>query len=137
ERVTLRRDWAVVEALAVEAASGPAPPVRTVRGRGEAAFEYWREHALERFPLVPLAAPPVASDDVVRLDVRVGLRTEWRDLSGVGLVTGRLSVIDDYDPDDDMYGVPVVDLGAVREMKYPATLAVQGACLRIVGANLV
>jgi hypothetical protein len=82
------------------------------------------------------AAQAVASDEVVRLDVNVGVRTAWRDLSGTSRVTGNIRVIDSFDPTDDAYGLPVVDLGAVREMKYPATLYVQGDCLRIVGASL-
>jgi hypothetical protein len=72
----------------------------------------------------------------MRLDVRVGERDAWPNLSRVTSITGKIEVIDDYDPDDDEYGIAVVDLGGVREMKYPTRFVVQGVAQRIVGTSL-
>lgn len=157
--VVLRRGGAPATPLSIEArakGSSRVPPVGVIRGQGEAGFDAWRERAGERFPQTTPAvvtmrpgappalrpaepAPAAPKGEAVRLDVRVGKPGLWPDLSAVERVTGRIEVIDSWDPgrqDPLAWGLRVVDLGAVRELKHPAHFYVQGRCERIVGLQL-
>lgn len=139
--VVLRKERVKPERLVIEPrtkTSPKLPPVKVIRGSSEIGFSYWREHATERFPLKAVAAIP-KKDEILSLQVFVGKPGVWPDLKHVERIKGRLSVVDSYDParpDPSAYGLREVDLGAVREMKYPTTFYVQGATERIVGKHL-
>jgi hypothetical protein len=134
DRVVLRAAGKVVAKPKVEK-GGTVPPKIGIVPADASGFGYWRERAKETFSVVRAAA--VASlTKPVRLDVRVGRRSAWIDLSNVAVVTGRIDVIDDYKPGSP-YGLRDVDLGGVRECKYPCRIEVSNnGTTRLVGRQL-
>lgn len=61
---------------------------------------------------------------------------EMPDFTGVSLLKGHLWITSGYKPDGS-YGVPVVDLGDVVEMKHPSTLRCPHYVPAIIGRKLV
>jgi hypothetical protein len=108
------------------------PPVKVIRTRYE-RIEDWCGRSRERFD-VTRAKPRAAAGKPVRLDVRVVYANDWIDLSGVEVVTGVIDLVSSY---EGKYGVRAIDLGAVRELKYPGRLSIEGDCEAVVGKQLV
>lgn len=139
--IELRRNRVPVEPLQVAerwTASARLPPIKVVRGLDEAGIEYWRQHAKERFRRTALSIAR-AVDQPLQLQLKIGQPGQWPDLSAVACVTGRIYIVDSWDParkDASDWGLRVVDLGAVRELKYPCSLCVTGMCERVVGVSL-
>jgi hypothetical protein len=107
------------------------PPVKVIRTRYE-RVEDWFGRARERFD-VTRAKPPAAAGKPVRLDVRVVYANDWIDLSAIEVVTGVIDLVSSY---EGKYGVRAIDLGALRELKYPGRLGIDGNCEAVVGKHL-
>lgn len=138
ERVVLRRDRSVVLDLSIEPARGRLPAVQVLGSSdGEAKFDAFRDRATVRFAQRQPRAVAPAPNEVMNLGRRwVAKPGQMPDFTGVSLVKGHLCITSGYKPDGS-YGVPVVDLGDVVEMKHPSTIQCPHYVPALIGRKLV